>query len=392
LGITSAAATFAGYLWLYWFPLYLKFGLGFADTDVGVVYTFGGICFGLSLLPGGILGDSYGRKTLVVLGSFLIAIPSILLAAAPLAALAVASYIILQFGLSFFQSNYQSMITESVKKERRGVALGTFSSFSSAFASVSPFIAAVVLSSNYGYNQFLPLFVAASVILVSTTIVRSTFLKESLARDFKKIIPLGIRMKETMTVYREKNLFRLLIAYCIHDFGLTMVIPFLPIFLVQKLKAASFYLALVLFIPAMGLLLFQIPFGKLSDRFGRKIVVLVSFIGELIFILLFSLSSYTLANGLVFGVIFWSLAVASGQMDIAAKTAWLADASAPEKRSTLIGSFSSLSTLVGSLGPLVGGILFSKSEFLPFFVTGFLLILAFLVLVSISDRFLASKS
>jgi MFS family permease len=383
LAVTSAWATFGGYLWLYFFPLYLKSGLSFSNATIGAIYGVGGFCFAVAFFPGGILGDTLGRKPLIVMGSLLITVPSAVLAASDTVGSVYFSYVILQIGLSIFQANYQSMISESVKKESRGIALGTFLSLSSTLASLAPIIGGIILDNGYNYGRFFPLFVTASTILLTATLVRLAFLKESLKTAPKIPKATLFQIKRAFALYKNTNLLRLLLGYCFHDFALSMVFPFFSILMVQTLKATSFQLGIVLFIPAATLVIFQIPFGKLSDVLGRKLIVLGSFIGELVFIFAFSFSGYLLSNRLLLAIVLWSFAATFGQMDLPAKTAWLADISNPQERSSLIGSFSSFTTLFASAAPVFGSVLFSMNAFLPFFATSIPLLVGLLLVVSV---------
>ncbi len=106
--------------------------------------------------------------------------------------------------------------------------------------------------------------------------------------------------------------------------------------------------------------------GRLSDRFGRRPVLLIGFSG-----LALSFFVTGLATAL------WMLVVVrlfSGAMqsNIAVANAYVADITAPEHRAKAFGQLGAMLGLGFILGPVIGGLLGGINLQLPFFVAGVL--------------------
>lgn len=84
-----------------------------------------------------------------------------------------------------------------------------------------------------------------------------------------------------MTRLERRASYSLASIYALRMFGLFMIIPVLTLFSEQLQGSTPFLIGLTLSIYGLTQALFQIPFGLLSDRFGRKRVIII---GLLIFI------------------------------------------------------------------------------------------------------------
>lgn len=169
--------------------------------------------------------------------------------------------------------------------------------------------------------------------------------------------------------------------------GFGIVIPVLPVYA----KSEPFMLSpssLGWLVGIFSLVqLFAAPlFGKLSDRIGRKPVLLVSVIGTAIGF--FVIGQADAAWMLFLGRI---IDGASGG-NIATAQACIADVTAPERRSRAMGIIGAAFGLGFIMGPALGGILASYSHAAPFYCAGALSILnAILIWVRLPETYPAEK-
>jgi len=147
-----------------------------------------------------------------------------------------------------------------------------------------------------------------------------------------------------------------------------MIVPLLPKlisdFLNGNIARASEYIGLFTTAWALMQFVFAPVLGLLSDRFGRRPVILLSNFGLALDYLVMALAPSI--GWLFLGRVLSGLTSAS----IPTATAYLSDVTAPEKRSRAFGL---LSTAFGAgfiLGPAIGGWLGMHNPRLPFWVAG----------------------
>ena len=155
--------------------------------------------------------------------------------------------------------------------------------------------------------------------------------------------------------------------------GFGIVIPILP-FLSPSLGADKMDIALIIVTYALCAGLFAPFWGRLSDRLGRKPVIMICLAGAAV--------SYTM---LAFASTLWMIFVARGFAGAMAgnfgvASAMMADITTPENRARGMGLIGSAFGLGLVLGPLLGGLLTvdGDSFTLPCIVAGCMSVLAIL--------------
>ncbi len=162
----------------------------------------------------------------------------------------------------------------------------------------------------------------------------------------------------------------------IYVFGIGVMLPVIPL-LVKELsgdavgKAATLY-GLLLSLYALMQFLFGPAFGALSDRFGRRPIMLVSLAGLGIDYILLAVAPNL-----------WIVAVAriiGGIMgaSVATATAYIADITPPEKRAANFGLIGAAFGVGFIAGPLVGGVLGEFGSRVPFYAAAGVSAIAFL--------------
>ena len=166
----------------------------------------------------------------------------------------------------------------------------------------------------------------------------------------------------------------ILIAVLIDMVSIGIIIPVLPV-LVGTFTGSqadqAFWFGIVAFSFGIANFFGSPVLGALSDRFGRRPVMLIGFCG-----LAVSFFGTALATSL------WMLVVVrlfSGAMqsNIAVANAYVADITAPADKARRFGLLGSMFGLGFILGPVVGGLLGEIDLRLPFFAAGSLALLNF---------------
>jgi MFS family permease len=175
------------------------------------------------------------------------------------------------------------------------------------------------------------------------------------------------------------NLFVLMGGSFLVMAGMTMIMPFLSLYLQQDLGLSNeheigVWAGVIFAANFVTSFLFQPLWGKLSDKYGRKMMLLRSGFGMSIVMLLMGFASapwHLLVLRMLNGVI-------SGFMPAAVS---LVSATTPKERMGFaMGTLQSGGTAGAILGPFIGGLLADNFGFRPiFYITGTLLFLASLL-------------
>jgi MFS family permease len=158
--------------------------------------------------------------------------------------------------------------------------------------------------------------------------------------------------------------------------GMTMITPFLSLYLQQDLGVAgehriSLWAGLIFAANFVTSFLFQPLWGKLSDRYGRKMMLLRSGFGMSIVIVLMGMATspwhlllLRIANGVISGFSPAAVSLVSG-------------GTPKERMGFAMGTLQSGATAGTILGPLIGGLMADTFGFRPiFYMTGTMLFLA----------------
>ncbi|MBN2393476.1 MAG: MFS transporter [Anaerolineae bacterium] len=165
-----------------------------------------------------------------------------------------------------------------------------------------------------------------------------------------------------MDTSNRKNIAILAFTLIVVMLGYGLVIPLFP-FYIEKLGASGSELGLLVSISALLELIFGPVWGSISDRVGRKPVLLLGVFGYALSSLLFGLSTEVwmlFASRALSGVL--SSAVSATAL------AYISDCTSTEERGWGMGMLGAAMGLGIILGPAAGGWLGASSLSLPFFI------------------------
>ncbi len=195
---------------------------------------------------------------------------------------------------------------------------------------------------------------------------------------------MGVKKEMPKTNWK-RNLYILMVCQFFVMASMTMIIPFLPLYLqelgVTDLQAVSRWAGIIFGANFLTAFLFSPLWGKLADRHGRKLMLLRSGFGMAIVITLtgfatgpWSLLLLRLLNGMISGFIPAAITLIS--------------MTTPKERSGYaLGMLQAGAVAGGICGPLFGGILADLIGFrMVFYVTGLTILLtAFAVLYFVKE-------
>jgi DHA1 family tetracycline resistance protein-like MFS transporter len=168
-------------------------------------------------------------------------------------------------------------------------------------------------------------------------------------------------------------LFVLFLTVFIDLVGFGIIIPVLPLY-AEQFHATPLAIGWLIGIYSGMQIIFTPILGKLSDRFGRRPVLMVSIAGTAVG---FALMGMATALPLLF-VARILAGITGGNISI--PQAYIADVTAPEQRSRAMGMIGAAFGLGFTFGPLIGGLMSRISYSAPFyFAAGLAVVNALLV-------------
>jgi YNFM family putative membrane transporter len=262
------------------------------------------------------------------------------------------------FGLStaFMEPANMSMIAESVKERKRGIAYGII-----ALTWFIPGLYASIiggyLATLYGFSLTLMIILFADFL---SLLIFAIFVKETLSE--KKNIDFHAILNSLKDLVRPKfGLSRFYVAVILHNLRWALGSLIFLGMLTETYHFTLFQLGILEAVFCAVASLSQIPFGWLVDRYGRK-----TFFEFLIF------------RGMM------GIAVSAW---IPAFQAYISDAVPEEERARHIGDLNALGGLIAFPAPFIGGVLFDAWGFdAPMLTSLILVAITLLVLTTIKKR------
>jgi DHA1 family multidrug resistance protein-like MFS transporter len=178
-----------------------------------------------------------------------------------------------------------------------------------------------------------------------------------------------------MNTSNRKNVALLSLTLGVVMLGFGMVMPIFP-FYIESMGASATELGLLVAISPFIQLVASPLWGGVSDRRGRKPVLVIGLLGYGISMLLFGLSTEL-----------WMLFVARGvgallsAATMPTTMAYISDSTSEEDRGGGMGALGAATGLGVVLGPALGGLLGSESLSMPFFLTAAVCLLTLLLVL-----------
>ncbi len=348
-------------------PLYGTFlPLYFESLGVSIAL-FGGISSILAAarasiqVVGGHCADIYGRKVLIVTGGLVYAAALFPLFWVDLWYIAVLLLIITQLGIMLYQPGAQAMVSESVSAKRRATGFATFYFILGIGGLIAPVIGGYIsLGGNYRF-----LFLIASLILFSVALSRLMFLKETKVKgqsasnvmersgnrpSFVEKIKSTWNSSTSTRVYM---IFSLLSGISFNVAGMYYLFFYQKVIGMDELQIG---VSSTVFSVCMAIT--QIPGGMLSDKIGRKPLVLMGLVvGPL------TTLAMTQANAFYQIIIIEIISGCTVGLQSAASMTIPTELVDKEYRATALGVFRAIDQIAAVIGPALGGLLVSYYAF-----------------------------
>lgn len=386
LSITSGLWMIGGNMTSPFWGLYVLY-LGGSPFHIGLISAVSAILSLPTFLIGGHLADIVSRKKLVYGLQFGMAINGVIYVIAPswewlLLARSIDSVI---SGLR--NPAFSAFLADSTKAERRTMDYALWNSVPPLFGLASPYLIGVLMD-RYGILPAQRLaYIVLMVVATVTALMRYRYLEETtgvsgeLRLGFEVVRGAWSDLGETIRAL-SRRVWILIVLGCLYQFAVSMAGIFAVTYAVEDvIHVASSDWGLVSTVSTIIIIASSVPLALLANRQGKRKLVLASLLVTPLAVLGFAYST-----GLNQVLFFYSAITLLGNLGGIASQALFTDYFPMEHRGrinalmSVIGSTQNFSFLmvgggiVGSLGNVVGGVLYGQVSYSAPFIAGALVI------------------
>ena len=180
-----------------------------------------------------------------------------------------------------------------------------------------------------------------------------------------------------MKTTNRRNLFILVFALLVVMLGFGMVIPVFP-FIIDQLGARGSAMGILVATAALTEFLFGPIWGSLSDRTGRKPILMIGMFGFALSMFLFGI-----ANRIWMLIFFRALSGILSSATISTTMAYIGDSTSEKARGGGMGILGAVAGAGTVIGPGIGGLLAGGSLTTPFFVSALMAFLSLLLVAAL---------
>lgn len=338
------------------FPLYLA-SLDASEVNIGFVIASASLAATALMLPSGMMMDRVGRKRMMLISVILSTFPPFFIALLSDWRVVFPFYIVFNAAFPFFVPARMALIAENATPENRGSMFGLMNVAWPIGGILGPLLSGY-LAESYGWG---PPFLVCSAIN-GLSLFPALMISESGREEVAHTEPAG-----KASLMDRQYLFSMVLFFLFHlatATGLGGVRTILPIYLKNQLHLSTILIGLFFTSSSLLSLITQIPGGWLSDKYGRKRLIIACIIFIPLFFILWNfidnwvtlLFLHTMAFGL------WSLTWPATQ-------ALLSDSVPPELIGSAFGVRMTGTRLGFTLGPIIAVYLYSSLSHTSPFLT-----------------------
>jgi len=397
IAITRSITMFAMFLWRPFWGLYIL-ELGGTKSAIGLLTTIQSLTTLLVQLPGGIISDKLGRKRVILVASVLGFIPPIiyrysthwttLIIGAIVAALATLA-----------MPAMNAIIADSLPKEIRATGYGVNSTAWYLSIVISIPLGGYILD-KLGVVTGTQWGLLVSIILtLPVLLIRWKYLDETV--DTKPENGQNAKPRFSMTQLKSvpREIWKLILVAILSSFSFQVFWSYVVVYSVEEIGLSMMQWSYISTIANFAAACFMIPAGFLSDKFGRKRIIVLSQFAVSLSSLGYAVSSGY--SGVTATRILGSVGEGLGGnvMGSVGGSVWqaLVTGIAPvDSRGSILGLMGTVTGLVTTPAPVLGGYLYERfspqAPFLLSFILGLVGCLVFLVWVKEPERVIEEQN
>ena len=336
-----------------------EFGLSY--SQIGLIMTCQYIASAVANVPGGVLVDTVGRKGLLMAVSlFWVGFPYLLISFTHSFAMLLVCIALVGFGNSLWHPTAIPTLAQRYP-DRKGLVLSLHGMGGNVGDAIAPIVVGAALAF-FSWRQVVVLNVAPGLIVAALMLVFLGGIRLGAKRAQAETQPLGDYARGLKELLRNRSLVLLSTGSAFRTMTQTALLTFLPVYLAHDLGYSPFWVGACLFaLQAAGFAAAPVA-GHLSDRMGRKHILVGSMLSSGVVLALMAF-----AGG---SPVFIALVAVLGFFLYATRPviqAWLLETTPKNMGGTSIGILFGAQALGSSVAPLVAGLIADRYGLLAVF-------------------------
>ena len=341
-----------------------------ASTVVGIVIS----------LPAGILSDIIGRRRVILIAATVFATAPFLylLVSQPWHLVVIRIYH--GFATAILGPVAMAAVADTYDKNR-GEKMGTYSSATMVGRFIAPFVGgALIFGNNFDWVYLVTGVMGVLALLAALRLPLSTQTSMSAGQVLKR--ERSELWKDILTVVRHPGILLTSLVEAVQYFAFGCLEVFIPIYLNEQAGFSTLSIGALFTIQIVVATLTKPLMGRLSDRYGRGVMIIGGLVLSGITMAFMTYSQNYLLLAILIGLFGLGLATVT-----ASTSALIADLSNYYSYGSALGIESSIMDIGHSTGPMVGGLLISALHYnTAFGIVGGSLVVASIVFWLIMKR------
>ena len=263
-------------------PIFITDSLGASMTELGLVFSISNAVAAVIQIPSGLLSDKYGRRRLHALGTLLAVFPPLMYSSARNLNDLVPWVMLSGFATGLYIPIRWAIVADASSSKTMASAYSWTNISWLLGSTAGPFIGGVI-ADIYGIRiPFIACFALRFTVFPLVLLLRETKRKTQAKTDESAVAAsVSGSYATAMMLFALINIFQ--------GFGLGVAGPVIPVFVVSTFSV-DFAFVGILYSIGFGVasIVVQLPGGRCSDRFDRRLVMFVSFLASAPFFVLFA--------------------------------------------------------------------------------------------------------
>jgi MFS family permease len=330
--------------------------LGLSFSQIGLIMTCQYIAGAVANVPGGVLVDTVGRKgVLMAVSLFWVGFPYLLMGFAHSYLMLLGCVALVGFGNSLWHPTAIPTLARRFP-ERKGLVLSLHSMGGNVGDAIAPVVIGSLLAV-LSWREVIVLNVAPGIVIALLIFVFLGTLRlggrkrEAPGEAQGSTQPLADYFRGLPELFKSRGLVLLSTSSAFRSMTQNALLTFLPVFLAYELGYSPFWVGVCMFaLQTAGFAAAPIA-GHLSDRMGRRSIMMTSMAMTAVVLVFMALAGKSLAFVAFIAVLGFFLYAIRPVMQ-----AWILETTPKNMGGTSIGVLFGAQALGSSVGPLLGGV------------------------------------